>query len=487
MQPIVTRDAIAEAYSQGLDAVVSLFEQVIGQMLEQEATLTARVEELERQRALDSHNSNKPPSSDPPGSKPVPKSLRQPSGKKSGGQPGHGGSSLRMAENPDRVVRHPPEHCDRCGASLLDAPVVAVERRQVIELPPVSIEVIEHQVESRRCACGQTSQGSFPEGLEGSVQYGSGLKALAVYLNQGQLLPMERTAEILTDVFGCQSFSQGTLANAVEECFDGLAAVERAIKTGLAQADVVHIDETGLELGGKLHWLHVASTASLTHYGWHAKRGPEGADAIGIVPQLQGVGMHDGLETYWRYGFVHALCNVHHLRELTFVSEQWSQAWATDMKTLLRQIKEAVAEARARGQARLSPETQQEFETRYTSILARGFAANPPPPRPPGTRGRPKRGRVLSLLDRLSTHRDAVLRFMRDFSVPFDNNQAERDLRMVKVKQKVSGCFRQPSGADMFCRIRGYISTVRKQRRQVLSCIQSAFLGHPVMPATAAE
>jgi transposase len=249
----------------------------------------------------------------------------------------------------------------------------------------------------------------------------------------------------------------------------------------------VHIDETGLELAGKLHWLHVTSTGSLTHYGWHAKRGPEGADAIGIVPKLSGVGMHDGLETYWRYGFVHALCNVHHLRELTFVEEQWHQAWATDMKALLRQIKEAVGQARDQGQASLSPQLEQEFETRYASILEGGFAANPPPARPPGTRGRKKRGRVLSFLERLSTHRDAVLRFMHDFSVPFDNNQAERDLRMVKVKQKISGCFRTASGADMFCRIRGYISTMRKQGRHVLSCIHSVFLGSPLMPTLAAE
>ena len=249
----------------------------------------------------------------------------------------------------------------------------------------------------------------------------------------------------------------------------------------------MHIDETGLEVGGKLNWLHVVGTASLTHYGWAAKRGPEGADAIGILPRLQGTGVHDGLETYWRYGWVHALCNVHHLRELIFVEEQLGQEWAADMKELLREIKRTVGEARAAGQTRLSAQVEQGFETRYTRLLATGFAANPPPDRPPGTRGRPKRGKVLSLLDRLSNHRDAALRFMRDFAVPFDNNQAERDLRMMKVKQKISGCFRTPSGADTFCRIRSYVSTVRKQAGQVLSSIQSVFQGSPFMPATAAE
>ncbi len=483
MQTIVTREAIAEAYSQGLDAVASLFDQVLEPVLGQVAALMARVEELERQRALDSHNSSKPPSTDPPGSRPSPKSLRQPSGKRPGGQPGHRGSTLRMSEHPDRVVVHPPQRCEGCGASLAEAPIVEVQRRQVIDLRPVLVEVVEHLVESRRCRCGQTSRGGFPQGVESSVQYGPALKGLVVYLNHGQLLPMERTAEILADVFGCESFSEGTLEHAVRECYAGLAGVEAEIKTALGQAGVGHFDETGLEVGAKLNWLHVASTASLTHYGWHAKRGPEGADAIGIVPQFQGVGVHDGLETYWRYGWRHALCNGHHLRELTFVEEQLAQSWATDMKRLLREIKKAVAEARASGGARLASEVEQGFEARYARILAAGFAANPPPPRPPGTRGRPKRGKALSLLDRLSNHQDAVLRFMREFAVPFDNNQAERDLRMVKVKQKVSGCFRQPTGADRFCRIRGYISTVRKQGQPALACLQTVFQGSPFTPA----
>ncbi|MBI2940641.1 MAG: IS66 family transposase, partial [Chloroflexi bacterium] len=327
----MTRDTILEVYHQGPDAVISLVEQLLDQI----AALTARVEELEHQRALDSHNSSKPPSTDPPGRKPSPKSLRQPSGKKPGSQPAHRGSTLPLSENPDRIVRHSPERCASCGGSLADAPIVQIERRQVIDLPPVLVEVVEHQVETRQCPCGQTSRGSFPEGVEASVQYGPGLKGLVVYLNHGQLLPIERTTEILTDVFGCESFSEGTLDHAIEECHTGLAEVEAEIKAGLQQAAVAHFDETGLEVSGKLNWLHVASTASLTHYGWHAKRGAEGADAIGILPKFQGVGVHDGLETYWRYGWVRALCNGHHLRELTFVEEQLSQTWATDLKKVL--------------------------------------------------------------------------------------------------------------------------------------------------------
>ena len=462
---------------------MGLFDQVLEPVIEQLATLAARVEELERQRAIDSHNSSKPPSSDPPGRKPSPKSLRKPSGKKSGGQPGHRGSTLPRSEHVDRTVVYSPERCAGCGASLAEASVVGIERRQVIELPAVLVEVTEHQAETRQCSCGQTSRGSFPLEVAVSVQYGPRVRALAVYLNQGQLLPMERIGEVLTDVFGCETFSEGTLANAVEECYERLAEIESAIKMGVQRASVAHFDETGLEVGGKLNWLHVASTASLTHYGWATNRGSTGANAIGLLPAFGGIGVHDGLETYWSYPWEHALCNVHHLRELTFVEEQFGQAWAKELQALLREMKWAVGEALASGQVRLAAEVEKVFVARYSSILATGFAANPAPERPPGTRGRPKRGRVLSLLDRLSNHQEAVLRFLHNFAVPFDNNQAERDIRMIKVKQKVSGCFRKPEGADKFCRIRGYISTMRKQHNQTLACIQSIFLANPTMPA----
>ncbi len=390
---------------------------------------------------------------------------------------------MLRSHHPDRTVVHAPERCAGCGASLAEAPVVGLERRQVIELPAVLVEVVEHQAESRQCPCGQTCRGSFPQEVAATVQYGPRLRALAVYLNQGQLLPMERITEILADVFGCETFSEGTLARAVEECYKGLAEIESAIKTGVQQARVAHFDETGLEVGGKLHWLHVASTASLTHYGWAAKRGPAGADALGILPEFKGIGVHDGLETYWSYPWDHALCNGHHLRELTFVEEQFGQAWARDLQALLREMKRAVGEARAGGQARVAAAVEQAFAARYASILATGFTANPAPERPPGTRGRPKRGRVLSLLDRLSTHREAVLRFLHDFAVPFDNNQAERDIRMIKVKEKISGCFRTTTGVDRFCRIRGYISTLRKQGMPILSALGKAIAGNPPMPA----
>jgi transposase len=483
MPKFISRTVVVQAYEQGLEAVLELFDLLLAQQL----ALAARVAELERQRKTDSHNSSKPPSSDPPGShpSPSPKSLRKPSGRKSGGQPGHPGSTLKMVEHPDRVEAHSPEACTRCGQSLKEAPVIDVERRQVFELPKALFEVTEHQAESRLCACGETSKASFPDEVRAPMQYGPRLRSLVVYLSQYQLLPMERVSETLADVFGCESFSEGTLDSALDECHDALAEVERSIKEGLQQAAVAHFDETGLEVKGKLHWLHVACTESLTHYGWARQRGPLGADTLGILPQFKGIGVHDGLETYWGYAFEHALCNVHHLRELVYVEEHFKQPWATDGQALLREMKQAVDAAKALGKRGLEEEIVEEFAARYTRLLAEGFALNPPPERPPGTRGRPKRGRVLGLLDRLRDHQEAALRFLKDFRVPFDNNLAERDLRMIKVKQKVSGCFRADKGADRFCRIRGYISTMRKQHQHVLACLESVFLGHPIMPSTA--
>ncbi len=485
MPKFITREVVGRAYDQGREAVLELFDLMLAQQL----ALAARVEVLERRAVSDSHNSSKPPSSDPPGSHPSPsprtKSLRKPSGRKSGGQPGHPGSTLKMTATPDQVIRHVPEACAHCGQHLDAAPVVTVERRQVFDLPKVLFEVTEHQVESRRCGCGKTTCGSFPEGVAAPVQYGPRLRAVAVYLSQYQLVPTERISDALSDVFGCEGFSEGTLDSALDECHQGLAAIEDKIKEGLLKAAVAHFDETGLEVKGSLHWLHVACTERLTHYGWAAQRGPAGADTQGILPQFKGIGLHDGLETYWRYLWTHGLCNIHHLRELVKVEEHDKQSWASAMQALLREMKARVDAAKALGQTELAKAVVEDFEARYESLLAEGFALNPPPERSPKTRGRPERGRVLALLDRLSIHRDAALRFLHDFRVPFDNNQAERDIRMVKVKQKVSGCFRSDGGADRFCRIRGYISTMRKQCQNLLVCLESVFLGNPIMPATA--
>jgi transposase len=260
--------------------------------------------------------------------------------------------------------------------------------------------------------------------------------------------------------------------------------VEQEIKAALSRAEVLHQDETGLYVAGKRHWMHVSATEQLTHYAVHPKRGKEALDAIGILTDFVGVSVHDGWGSYWLYVCQHALCNVHHLRDLTFLEEEQQQAWAAEMKELLLDSKAAVEQAQALGRTSLHPLEVADWKARYAALLAEGYQANPPDP-PPETskKGRRKQSAARNLLDRFSKHQEAVLAFLDNFAVPFDNSLAERDLRMVKVQQKVSGCFRSASGAVAFCRIRGYLSTLRKQGLALLTALEQALVGHPVSPA----
>ena len=476
--------AVQEAMIAQLVASLAAQERISAEQQERLAALSAQVKALSDRLATDSHNSSKPPSTDEPGAKPHPQSQRVRQGRKPGGQPGHAGHTLRLVEKPDVVEVHSPGACGACGQSLASVPASAWERRQVVDLPPVRVQIVEHQVATKTCpGCGTRTGGAFPAGVTAPVQYGPGVSAIAVYLNQAQLLPLARTCEVLAELFGCP-VAEGTVERAVGQCFTQLAAVEAAIKAGIIQAGVVHFDETGLRLGGGLAWLHVASTARLTYYAAHRQRGHGAVDDMDILPGFTGRALHDGWATYWRYlQCAHGLCNAHHLRELTFVAERLGQGWAQELADLLREIKRAVDTARAQGEDALAAERQQAFFARYDALLAAGLLANPPPP-PTGQRGRPKRGKAGSLVDRLQLRRAATLAFMEDFTVPFDNNQAERDIRMTKVRQKISGCFRTTIGADHFCRIRGYLSTLRKQGLPLLSALRLTFAGIPPFPAT---
>jgi transposase len=320
------------------------------------------------------------------------------------------------------------------------------------------------------------------------VQYGAQIKALAVYLVQDHLLPYDRTREVLADLFG-QGLTEGAVWTAVQDAAAGLAGVEEQIKEALCTVDVLHNDETGVRVAGHLEWLHVASTPQMTHYAVHPKRGSAATAAIGILPRFAGRSVHDGLEAYRQYGCAHALCNAHHLRELTAIEDHDKQPWATAMKELLLQIKAHVVERQACGDEQITAAARDDFVARYQRILTAGYAANPPPPPADGPqkRGRPKQSKAKNLLDRLDRHRAEVLAFMTDWRVPFDNNLAERDLRMVKVQQKVSGCFRTPAGAMAFCRVRGYISTLKKQGLPVLPALRRVLLGDPLLPRLAPE
>jgi transposase len=444
--------------------------------------LEEQVQVVQERLNKDSHNSHLPPSSDR--FQRQPKSLRKRSGKKPGGQAGHTGNTLMLSPTPDAVIVHPVEQCQHCQRDLREVESLHVERRQVLDLPPKRMVVIEHQAQQKCCpACQQVSVAAFPLDVRAPVQYGAALGAVGVYLVQQQLLPYERASEVIEDLLG-PPMSVGTLQGLVERCAAQLAPVEQRIKAALSQADVLHQDETGLYVAGQRQWMHVSATEHLTHYGVHPKRGKEALDAIGILANFQGVSVHDGWRSYWQYLCQHALCNVHHLRDLTFLHEEQHQDWAGQMKTLLLDIKTAVDQARALGLRSLHPLEVADWKAQYVALLAEGYQANPPDPPPEvGTKGRRKQSAARNLLDRLSKHQEAVLRFLDNFAVPFDNNLAERDLRMVKVQQKISGCFRSVVGASAFCRIRGYVSSLRKQGLPVLSALEQALLGHPVFPA----
>src|SRR5450755_3681162 len=352
----------------------------IAELVAQNATLLARVQELEARLAKDSHNSGKPPSSDGLGRKT--KSLRRRSGKKTGGQLGHPGETLHLVATPDAVVEHRPAVCAQCQTPLDGAPVTLRERRQVQDLPRVRLAVTEHQALHVRCpACQAVSVGAFPEEAPSRAQYGPLLRALAVSLLQEQFVPYGRVRELFTDLCGA-SLSLGTLQTWVRQSAVTLAPVETQIKQALQQAPVLHVDETGVRRSGRLAWAHVASTSRLTHDAIHAKRGNEATDAIGILPAFTGVSVHDGWRPYWRSTRCrHALCTIHHLRELTFLEEQYQQAWATELKALLREMKAAVDEARAAGLRSLPTANRGALVTRYRELLAAGHAANPPPER----------------------------------------------------------------------------------------------------------
>lgn len=472
----MTRDEIKAIYDAGPEAVMDL----VLRLVEQIAQLTTRVSELEAQLATNSRNSSKPPSSDGPAKQTT--SNRKPSGKKPGGQKGHPGTTLKPSPHPDRIERHAPEICAGCQESLAAvAGGESPETRQVFDLPPIKLEVTEHRVVNKICPhCGWVNCGEFPAGITPGVRYGDNIKSLAVYLIVYHLLPWQRTCEMIGDITH-QTIAEGTLAAAINECADNLGPTEEETKKAISNAPVGNFDESSLSVSGKRNWLHVAGTPTLTHYGLHEKRGSQATDEIGILPNFQGRAIHDAWQPYFTYKCDHGLCNAHHLRELTFVHEQMKQEWASKMIELLLEIKQAVEEVAATGARQLPAEKQEQFEQAYDRIICEGLGLpeNQPPP-PTGKRGRQKQSKAKNLLDRLSKHKRETLAFMYDFDVPFDNNLAERDLRMIKVQQKISGCFRSVTGAKAFCRIRGYISSVKKQGLHVLSALRSVFAGQPV-------
>jgi transposase len=423
------------------------------------AAMQARVAELERRLGLNSSNSGKPPSSDGLRKPPRVSSLRQPSGRKSGGQKGHPGETLCRTETPDMITDHYPLACAGCGAPLTAAMATGHAARQVFDLPePQPLIVTEHRAHDCRCgACGAQTRAAFPDWVTAPVQYGKRLGAVVLYLLHYQLLPEKRLATLMADLFGVR-LATATIARISQDCAGRFQSFVDAVREQVAAAPVKHMDETGFRIGGKTQWLHIASSMLLTFYRVSAKRGSLLANVTGIV-------VHDHWHPYYTLqGVLHALCNAHHLRELQALVEIEKEDWARRMQRLLRRACHVVNLARARD-VPLSPALIALVERHYDAIVADGLAFHERQPALPKARprGRPPRRVGHNLLLRLSTRRADVLRFLTDPRVPFTNNLAERDGRMMKLRQKISGGFRSEHGAEDFAVIRSLLSTARKQ------------------------
>jgi transposase len=455
------------------DVVIAALQAENERLRAENAMLTARLAELERRLGLNSRNSGKPPSSDGLKKPPRVGSLREPTGKTTGGQPGHPGKTLRRTETPDATINHYPAACAACGEPLTAAMAIDHVARQVFDLPePKPLIVTEHRAHGCRCAgCGAQTRAAFPDEVSAPVQYGQRIGAFVLYLLHYQLLPEKRLALLMADLFGV-TLVAATIARISRDCATRYQSFADAVRDLVATAAVKHLDETGFRIGGRTQWLHIASTLRLTFYRVSPKRGSLLANVTGIV-------VHDHWKPYYTMtGVLHALCNAHHLRELKALVEIEQEDWARRMQRLLRRACHATNLARERG-VPLKPGLIALFERCYDTILADGLAFHETQPalaRAVGIgkrRGRPPRRVGHNLVLRLSTRKTDVLRFLTDPLVPFSNNLAERDGRMMKLRQKISGGFRSMEGAMEFAVIRSLLSTARKQGWDILQTLNA--------------
>jgi transposase len=364
----------------------------------------------------------------------------------------------------------------------VDIEAEAYEKRQIFDIPPVNLTVTEHQSQIKTCPyCGRLNKADFPESVKYPVQYGPNILASAIYCKNYQFIPYERISELFNDVMGIKICS-ATIIKAERECFQNLEEFENIIREKVIASPVIHCDETGMKIQGKIHWLHVASTDKYTCYLAHPKRGSEAIDAMGVLPEFKGVAVHDGWKPYNGYNCDHALCNAHLQRELTGIEENYKQQWAKGMNELLSEMKKYADECKEQVKD-LDFEQVKALEKRFNALVEKGIEENPPSlnPERQGKRGINPKTKARNLLDRFIEHKEKILRFLTDLKVPFENNQAERDVRMMKLQQKISGTFRTMQGAEAFCRIRAYISTIKKNDLPVLKGILAALKRAPII------
>ena len=440
-----------------------------------------RIAELEDRLRKTSRNSSVPPSADGLAKPPRSRSLRKKTGRKPGGQDGHPGTTLAQVARAAREVRHEPACCGRCGAGLAGRPVTGIERRQVFGLPPVTVQVTEHQLIERECGCGQRTRGAAPEGAEAPVQYGPRIAAVIIYLYIGQFLSRKRTAQALAELFGVP-LSPGTVAGITARAAGKLDGFLERVRGNIAASDVAGVDETGFRVAGRLHWVHCARTSKHTLLMVHPRRGRQAMEAMGILPSFTGIAVHDAWAPYDTYGSPdHQLCCAHALRELQAVTDSAPEGewcWAAQAADALTTIQDLVSAAITQGRDGVDPAALAPQMHRYRSAVLLGA-------RQTAARSSKLMRKHHALACRLRDRQDDYLRFTADWRVPADNNGSERDIRMTKLKQKVSGCLRTLAGAQQFCAIRSYLSTAAKHGLPFFTALVTLTEGQPWMPAAA--
>jgi len=472
----VSRNDVEKIYAQGVDEVYSFVQTLVDTIND----LSARVTKLENMLAKDSSNSNFSPSSDTPKARSKrqkrTQSLREKSGKKPGGQKGHTGTTLHQVSNPTFTKKiEPPNSCGYCGDSLEKSPVLCTEKRQVFDIPTVKFTVTEYRRDVKLCSCGCENKGEYPTTVTSHVQYGPNIRSQILYFNTYHFIPVHRCSEICSDLYSL-SISPGTIVNIINEASDRLGVTISALRKKILSSPAVNFDESGFYVMGDRYWLHSASTATETLYISHTGRGYEAMDSGEILPFYKGTAVHDYWKSYYHYvDCTHSLCNVHHLRELKFIQEQYQQKWAYELSSLLIRMKKSVEEALKKNKKELGNNILEKYRKEFDELIDKGLDENPPAPKEKGKRGAQKQSVPHNFLMRFKTRSDEVLRFLYDFTAPFSNNQAERDIRMIKLKQKISGCFRSVAGAEAYCRIRSFISSARKQGKGLLQTLALVF------------
>jgi transposase len=444
------------------------------------AGLQAQVADLAARAGQNSKNSSKPPSSDGL-AKPAPKSLRVKSGRKPGRPKGQPGATMQLSDRPDRVVEHEPACCSGCAAGLAGAPEEGVIRRQVTEVPEVRAEVTEHRMIGRRCGCGAVTWAEAPDGVNAPVQYGPRAAAIGTYLWHGQFLSRDRACQAMADLFGCAP-SPGSLASMTRRIAGAVAAAAEAVRGALAGAEVAHFDETGFRVAGKLAWVHSASSGKYVLVTVHEKRGKDAMDAAGVLPAFTGTACHDAWAPYDCYQDLagHALCCAHLLRELNAVTETGTDldvTWARQAIDALIALKKAAGAARAEELGAVAAEALEEHSRWFREAASAGIALN-------AARRTALQKKRHALASRMAAREADYLRFAHDLRVPFDNNEAERVIRMSKLRIKVSGCMRSMKGAEIFCAIRTYLATAARHGIGWLDALTRAAAGTPWIPQT---